>query len=96
MGVARPRKSPHDHGRSEIWERPGLKRAIKAEREKLGRRLRQLREGKKLSQQMAAEEMGVHAKHISRLETGVSNVTFGTLVAASVAYGVPLKALFDE
>lgn len=94
--MARPRKSPHDHGRSEIWERPGLTRAIERERARLGRRLRQLREERGLTQQDAAEKMAVHAKHISRLETGVTNVTFATLVAASVAYAVPLRALFEE
>jgi DNA-binding XRE family transcriptional regulator len=94
--VPRSPKSRHDHGPSEVWERPALKRAIKREQQKLGLRLRALREKKGLMQEDAAEKMGVHAKHVSRMEMGDANVTIATLVAAAVAYGVPLKVLFEE
>ncbi len=73
-----------------------MAKAIRRERRLLGNRLRQLREERKLSQQTAAEKMGVHEKHLSRVESGLVNVTIATLVAASVAYAVPLVALFGE
>lgn len=40
--------------------------------------------------------MGIHVKHISRVETGSANVTVATLVAASLAYNVSMRDLFDE
>ena len=95
MLVPRARKSRHAHGRSEVWERPGLARAIEREKARLGRRLRQLREERGLTQEEAAEKMGVHTNHVSRIELGDVNVTLATLVAASEAYGVRMHAFFE-
>ncbi len=59
-------------------------------------RLRQLREARGLSQEQAAEIMGIHPKSMPRIEGGTANPTVATLVAASVAYEVPLRDLFPE
>ena len=40
--------------------------------------------------------MGVHPKSMPRIEGGTANPTVATLVAASVAYKVPLRELFPE
>jgi transcriptional regulator with XRE-family HTH domain len=63
---------------------------------RLGRRLRELRESQGLTQEQAAELMGVHPKSMPRIEGGTANPTVATLVAASVAYKVPLRELFPE
>lgn len=70
--------------------------AIKRELRLLGARLRELREARGLSQEDAAELMGLHPKYMPRLEGGTANPTVATLVAASVAYKVALSDLFHE
>jgi transcriptional regulator with XRE-family HTH domain len=63
---------------------------------RLGKRLRELREQRGLTQEQAAEMIGVHPKSMPRMEGGTANPTVATLVAASVAYKVPLRELFPE
>jgi transcriptional regulator with XRE-family HTH domain len=63
---------------------------------RLGRRLRELRVERGLSQEEAADLIGLHAKSLPRIEGGTANPTVATLVAASVAYKVSLSALFTE
>ncbi|HYO71874.1 MAG TPA: helix-turn-helix transcriptional regulator [Archangium sp.] len=87
-------KSPHTHGRSEVRTRKDLAPAIKRELRRVGGRLRELRLERGLTQEQAAEKMGVHPKYLTRLEGGGVNVTLATLVAASVAYKVLLRELF--
>jgi transcriptional regulator with XRE-family HTH domain len=69
---------------------------IKRELKRLGTRLRELREQRGLTQEQAAELMGVHPKSMPRIEGGTANPTVATLVAASVAYKVPLRELFPD
>lgn len=90
------RKSPHTHGRSEVRTRKDLAPVIKRELKRLGMRLRALRQERGLTQEQAAEKMGLHPKYLTRLEGGGVNPTLTTLVAASVAYNVPLRELFPE
>jgi transcriptional regulator with XRE-family HTH domain len=40
--------------------------------------------------------MGLHPKYMPCLEEGTANPTVATLIAASVAYKVPLRDLFLE
>ena len=40
--------------------------------------------------------MGLHAKHVQRVEAGTANVTLATLVAMVLAYKVPLRVLFED
>lgn len=88
-------RSRHAHGRSEVWGRAELKRAIGRERRAVGSMLRELRRGLGLSQEEAAERIGIHAKHLQRIEVGGANVTLATLVAAAVAYSVDVRAIFS-
>lgn len=88
-------RSPHSHGRSEVWERAALKRALGQARRRLGVRLRALRKERELSQESASELIGIHAKHLQRIENGTANVTIVTLVAIALAYRVPLHRLFQ-
>jgi transcriptional regulator with XRE-family HTH domain len=48
-----------------------------------------------LNQEGAAEQIGIHPKHLQRVELGIANVTFATLVAISIAFRVPLSMLFE-
>lgn len=74
---------------------PGdLDARVKRELKRLGKRLRDARHAKGLSQEQAAELIGVHPKYMPRLESGGANPTVATLVAASVAYGISLCDLF--
>ncbi|WP_141327948.1 helix-turn-helix transcriptional regulator [Myxococcus sp. AB025B] len=89
-------KPPVKRGRSEVWTRGPTARAIKRELRRLGERLRELRLERGFTQEQAAEAIGVHPKHIIKMEQGTANVTVATLVAASVAFKVPLRDLFRE
>ena len=90
------RKSPHSHGPSEVRTRKDLAPVIRRALKRLGIRLRELREKQGLTQEQAAEAIGVHPKSMPRIEGGTANPTVATLVAASVAYKVPLRDLFPE
>jgi DNA-binding XRE family transcriptional regulator len=91
-----PRAKPdRTHGRSEVWERPSIKKAIQRAQKRLGLRLRQVREQKGLTQEAAAERAAIHAKHLGVIEGGKANATFGTLVALAYAYDVSLSAFFE-
>lgn len=57
-------------------------------------RLRALRQERGLTQEQAAESIGVHPKHMIKMEQGSANLTVATLVAVAVAYKVPLRELF--
>jgi len=89
-------KTPKKRGRSEVWTRGPTAQAIKRELRRLGQRLRELRLERGLTQEQAAEAIGVHPKHMIKMEQGAANLTVATLVAATVAYKVPLRALFPE
>lgn len=93
MATARSR---HAHGRSEIWERGSVQRAIGKERRRLGKLLRTLRAERGASLEEAAEQIGIHSKHLQRVELGKANVTLATLVAITLAYRVSLPILFRE
>jgi transcriptional regulator with XRE-family HTH domain len=69
---------------------------IKRERKRLGQRLRELRLERGLTQEQAAEMIGIHPKYMPRVEAGRANLTVDNLIAASVAYGVALRDLFPE
>ncbi|WP_323383491.1 helix-turn-helix transcriptional regulator [Myxococcus dinghuensis] len=90
------RDAPTKRGRSEVWTRGPTARAIKRELRRLGERLRELRLERGFTQEQAAEAIGVHPKHIIKMEQGAANVTVATLVAVSVAFKVPLRDLFPD
>lgn len=90
------RRSRHSHGRSEIWFRKHVVDELAATTKVMGGRLRALRTDRGVSQERAAELIGVHAKYLQRLENGRANASLGTLVAAALAYGVPLTRLLQR
>lgn len=61
----------------------------------LGARIKELRNGRGLSQEKLAELIGIDVKHLSRVETGVNAPSVGRLESFSVALGVPVRSLFD-
>lgn len=93
--MAPSRPSPADHGRSELRDRPGFKRAFERERKRLGKRLRKLRSERELTQEQAAEVVGLSEKHLRRIELGQANVTLATLVAFAQAFGLGLPELLE-
>lgn len=90
------RPSPYAHGRSDVWDRAAVAREIGVVQRRLGRHLRALRDELDLSQEAAAERIGIHPKHLQRIERGVGNATVATLVAIAKAYEVSLSTLFLE
>lgn len=60
----------------------------------LGLRIRELRRQLDLTQENAAEKIGMLAPNYSRIEQGRSNVTVDTLVRIANALDVPLLELF--
>ncbi len=70
-------------------------RGVDASLRRLGRRLRSLREAAGLTQVQLAEKAALDEKHYQTMESGLSNVTFATLVAVSKALGVTLSELFE-
>ena len=92
----RPRsRSPAARRASEIWNNSAVKVQIEEELHAIGERLRAVRFEVGLSQESAAERIGIHPKHLQRAEHGGSNVTVGTLVAAAIGYGVPVIRFFQ-
>lgn len=89
-------KTPTKRGRSEVWTRGPIARVIKRELRLIGRRLKELRQERNLTQEQAAEAIGVHPKHMIKMEQGAANFTVATLVAAALAFKVPLRDLFSE
>ena len=88
--------SRHTHGRSEVKQRPEMIAALREESMKLAARLKPIRRALAISQETAADRIGVHPVQLARMERGATNVTLATLVAAARAYGVPLRDLFQE
>ena len=61
---------------------------------RLGRRIRELRKQRQLTQEQAAERAKLDPKHWQQLESGTTNPTLATLVGISRALGVKLSDLF--
>lgn len=60
-----------------------------------GRRLRQLRRQKNITQERLAESIGVSVDLISNIERGVNSPSFETLEKLAETLEVPAKELFD-
>jgi DNA-binding XRE family transcriptional regulator len=70
-------------------------REVERELKALALRLRSVRERAGLTQEQAAERIGLHAKHLQRVERGTANVTFATLLSCAHAYGTALVSLLS-
>ncbi len=82
--------------RPEAALRPAIRQATLSAQRRIGARLRSLREAAELTQEKAAEAMAVHEVQLRRMEAGRVNLTLRTMVAASLAYGVPLARLLAD
>lgn len=80
---------------SEAKQRPQVRRALRQAQQHLGLNARRLRHSRGLTQEAAAERIGVSTIQLGRLERGDTNVTLTTLVACAVAYRVDLGTLFQ-
>jgi transcriptional regulator with XRE-family HTH domain len=65
-------------------------------RRALGKRVRALRTGLKLSQEQLAERADLHWTHISGIERGQHNITLHTLTRLARGLGMPLSELFAD
>lgn len=77
--------------RSAARSSPRLAAALR----RLGRRVRELRIERGLTQEEAAAAAALDAKHFQAIEAGQSNVTMATLVGVTSALGVSLSQLFE-
>ena len=82
--------------RSQAWRSAARgSRGVDTSLRRLGRRLRSLRDVAGLTQVQVAEKAALDEKHYQTMESGLSNVTFATLVAVAKALGVTLAELFE-
>lgn len=63
--------------------------------EKLGKRLRQLREQKRLSQEELAFKAKLSVYYISRIERGKANPSLETVFSLAKAIGISASSLID-
>jgi len=76
--------------RSHARDAPGVSTALT----RLGKRLRELRKARGLTQEQVAEKAKIDPKHWQELEGGRTNPTLATLVGGAKALGVKLAELF--
>jgi transcriptional regulator with XRE-family HTH domain len=65
------------------------------ERGLLGRRVKELRQARGLSQEQLADRMGINAKYLSSIERGKENPTLDLLFKLAKALRVETGALFN-
>jgi transcriptional regulator with XRE-family HTH domain len=64
-------------------------------RRRVARAVRQERARAALSQEELAEQAGLAARQVQRLEAAAVNATIGTLVRVARALGIDVRRLFD-
>jgi transcriptional regulator with XRE-family HTH domain len=65
-------------------------------RAKFGRRLRQLRREKDLTQEQLAEAAGISVDFLSNMERGINAPSFETLEKLVEILQVPIKSFFED
>jgi len=73
-----------------------LEKRYKEEIESFGKRLKDIREGKKLSQLDLEIQSGINRTEISRIENGQKNIEFFTIVKLADALDIELKDFFYD
>uniref|UniRef100_C6E135 Transcriptional regulator, XRE family n=1 Tax=Geobacter sp. (strain M21) TaxID=443144 RepID=C6E135_GEOSM len=68
---------------------------MKNTKELLGARIKELRKGRKLSQEELAELIGIEPRHMSRIEVGKSYPSLDRLERIAMALNVDLRDFFD-
>jgi transcriptional regulator with XRE-family HTH domain len=63
--------------------------------EKFGRRIRQLRTERGLSQEQLAELTGFHRTYIGMVERGERNISLSNIGAFAETFGMSVSQLFD-
>ena len=63
--------------------------------EQLGRRVRSLRESRKLSQEALAEQAGLSVKHLWKIERGKVKASVQSLTKIAAALGLPVHEVLD-
>ena len=66
-----------------------------AVRSEFGRRLRELRMARGLSQEALADRAGLHRTYLGSVERGERNVALENIHALAAALQVPIKQLFE-
>ncbi|MBM4032118.1 MAG: helix-turn-helix transcriptional regulator [Planctomycetes bacterium] len=61
----------------------------------VGKRLREFRQAKGLSQEQLGELCGLHRTYVGALERGEKNVTVVTLSRIASAIGVPMRSFLE-
>lgn len=72
-----------------------MEKRYKQEVEKLGKRIRSIREGQSMSQLDLEVVSGINRTEISRIENGLKNLEFMTLVRIADSLKVELNQLFQ-
>ena len=62
----------------------------------VGLRVRQLRKEAGMSQEVLAERCGIFRTYLSRVESGMANVSITVLASLATVCGVKVQALFDK
>ena len=68
---------------------------MKKGKELLGKRIKEIRKARKMTQPELAEIIDVDPKYISRLETGTSTPSLDTIINIADAFDTSLCELFD-
>ena len=63
--------------------------------EKLGKRIKSLREKSHLTQEKLAEKCGISLDYLGKIEVCINKPGLKTLIKISNALDIPIKALFD-
>ena len=63
---------------------------------RFGRRIRELRERARWSQERFAEACGLHRTYIGGIERGERNVSLVNIERIAMALGMPIAALFTD
>jgi transcriptional regulator with XRE-family HTH domain len=61
----------------------------------IGKRIKELRQNKKLTQEKLAERADINAKYISRIELGMENPTIDLFIKLAKALEVEMWEMFD-
>lgn len=64
-------------------------------KKQFGKRVQQLRQAKKITQEELAEKVGVSIESISNIERGIHGPSFDNLEKIILALNVPAKTLFE-
>jgi DNA-binding XRE family transcriptional regulator len=86
-----------DYKRNSCYDFYGVpKLPVNQTQDLLAGNVRRLREKAGWTQEQAADAMEIATRHYQKIEAGDVNVTVATLVRVANAYGVGVKALFEE